>query len=74
MSLTLSGADLLEVTGYKRPKDQLVELRRRGFHRAVISKTTGRVILERAHYDAICAGATSPKAPRLRPSLRTVPA
>lgn len=71
--LTLSEAQLREVTGYRQPYKQLAELQRRGFHRARLSKVTGKVILERAHYDAVCAGAVPVSAPpRLRPSLRAV--
>ncbi len=71
-SLTLSVDEVVELTGYRRPSAQLVELQRRGFHRARLSPVTGRVILERAHYDAVCAGQVAPNAPRLRPSLRMV--
>jgi hypothetical protein len=44
--------------GYKRPADQLAELRRQGFFRARISRLTGRIVLEREHYVAVCRGAT----------------
>lgn len=71
-ALTLTPDELLELTGYRRPSAQLSELLRRGFHRARISRISGRVILERAHYDSVCAGQVAPHAPRLRPSLRVV--
>jgi hypothetical protein len=72
--ITLSLDEIKQVTNYKRPGDQLVELHRRGFYRARIGKVTGQVILERAHYDAICAGAGQPgnDSTRARPTLRSV--
>lgn len=75
-SITLSPEELLQVTGgYKRPGDQLQELRRQGFHRARLAKVAGGVILERAHYDAVCAGRQPEEAPgpQVRPpKLRSV--
>jgi hypothetical protein len=73
--LTLSVAEIERLTGgYKRPKDQLAELHRQGFFRARIGRVTHQVILERAHYDAICAGAiqSGSERPRVRPALRSV--
>lgn len=56
--------------GYKRPSDQLAELRRQGFFRARLSRITGRVVLEREHYTAVCQG-TSPTAnSATRPKVR----
>lgn len=54
--------------GYVRGADQLRELHARGFVRAYRSKVTGRVVLERAHHDAVVRGqygqqATPPAAP-----------
>lgn len=74
MSITLSAEELIALTGYKRPGDQLAELLRQGFLRARRSRVTGEVILERAHFEAVCAGAGQqrPSVPRLRPSLRAV--
>lgn len=74
MNITLSSGELEAITGYKRPGDQLVELQRQGFSRARRSRTTGDIILERAHYDAVCAGAKPDQRPRVRPPLmlRTV--
>lgn len=74
--ITLSEQELRELTGgYKRPGDQLRELHRQGFNRARIGRVNGRVILERAHYDAVCAGrdiVTAP-GPQVRPpQLRAV--
>lgn len=51
----LSRAEIESVTGYRRPSEQLAELKKRGFYRARRSPTTGAVILERPHYEAICA-------------------
>jgi len=73
MSATLSPQEIDDVTGYRRPADQLAELHRQGFYRARRSPTTGQIILERAHYDAVCAGAKPPQAPRVRaPILRSL--
>jgi len=44
--------ELLAITGYRRPGDQLRELHRQGFHRARRSRVSGRIILERPHFDA----------------------
>ena len=58
------------VTGYKTHKRQVKELHRQGFYRARIS-ATGNVILERAHFDAVCAGDKPAKEPIVRnPFLR----
>lgn len=71
MSITLSEQELREITGYKRAADQLPALHRQGFFRARRSTTTGDVILERAHYDAVCAGQVAKKEPVVRePSVR----
>lgn len=71
-SITLTAAELVEVTGYRRAAEQLAELQRRGFVRARKSRL-GDVILERAHYDAVCSGAqASADQPRVRPVLRAV--
>lgn len=66
MEATLSASEIEAVTDYKRPADQLAELLRQGFYRARTSPRTGRVILERAHYDAVCAGAKPVKSPQVR--------
>lgn len=68
MSAILSKTELHEVTGYRRCADQLAELLRQGFYRARRSPVDGSVILERSHYDAICAGAGKPaNEPTVRP-------
>lgn len=63
--LTLTEDELHELTGYTQPAKQLEELRRRGFHRAYRSRA-GRVTLERAHYEAVCAGAQQQAKPKVR--------
>lgn len=58
--------------GYSQPAKQLQELHRQGFWRARRSRLTGAIILERAHYEAVCrgddsgVGSTSPE-PVLQP-------
>lgn len=70
---TMSDADLVSITGYQRPAEQLQELLRQGFYRARRSPTSGRVILERVHYDAVCAGSKPANEPRVHaPRLRRV--
>lgn len=57
--------------GYEQPRRQLTELRRQGFWRARLGMD-GKVILERAHYEAVCAGAVAPGQERrdtVRPQL-----
>lgn len=56
---TLTESELMAITGYQRPACQLRELQRQGFWRARRSRITGKVILERTHYDAVCRGETS---------------
>lgn len=69
--MLLTKEELQSLTGYKRPADQVSELHRQGFYRARTSPTSGTTILERAHYDAICAGARAPNEPKVRaPVLR----
>lgn len=53
--LILSPEEIQAVTRYKQPAAQLRELHRQGFWRARRSKADGKVVLERAHYEAICA-------------------
>ncbi|MFG6457887.1 DUF4224 domain-containing protein [Roseateles sp. BYS96W] len=67
--LMLSTDELREITGYIKPARQVEELRRQGFWRAR-RNAAGAVVLERRHYDAVCAGAGAP-APDDGPRLRT---
>lgn len=70
--LVLDADELVALTGYRRPADQLAELKRQGFSRARRSAATGTVILERAHYEAVARGQTQ-ELPRVRmPRLRAV--
>ena len=64
--LLLTVEELEALTGYRRASDQLRKLRRQGFVRARRSPL-GSVILERAHYDAVCRGPAQPASPRVRP-------
>ncbi len=57
-SLVLQDLELVELTGYQKATKQLQVLHRRGFHRAFISRA-GRVVLERAHYEAVTRGETA---------------
>lgn len=60
MTPTLDEADLERVTGYRRPAEQLRELHRQGYWRARRSPVTGRVILERPHFEAVSSGGDKP--------------
>lgn len=67
--LLLSDAELVALTGYKRASEQIAELHRQGFVRARKSMAGG-VILERAHYEAVCRG-PQVQAPKVRkPTVR----
>lgn len=75
MSIILTDNEVEQITGYKRASEQIPELHRQGFYRARRSKTTGDVILERAHYDAICAAGHAANDHRARePMLRKLKA
>lgn len=67
-SITLEPDELRRITGYARPSDQVTELLKQGFYRARRARD-GSVVLERAHYDAVCRGASAAAAnePTLRP-------
>lgn len=60
-SVTLSAEELRELTGYRAPSKQLQELHRQGFWRARRAPITGRVIVERSHYQAVTQGADTKK-------------
>lgn len=64
-TLTLTPAELKQLTGYEQPSRVLAELHRQGFHRARRDRF-GQVVLERAHYDAVCAGAVEARKPKVR--------
>lgn len=55
--IVLSDDEIVEITGgYTQPARQIEELHRQGFVRARRGAASGRVIVERAHYEAVCAG------------------
>jgi hypothetical protein len=53
--LTLTSDELAAYTGYQRPGDQLRALHEQGFVRAHLNRL-GAVVLERAHFTAVCEG------------------
>jgi hypothetical protein len=65
-TIVLSDDELRMITRYSQPSKQLFELHRQGFHRARLGRVGG-VLLERAHYEAVCAGRVSAEAPHVRP-------
>ena len=69
-SLTLSTNEIEELTGYRQAHSQLIELRKQGFHRARRSPA-GHVVLERAHYQAVCAGQDGIQPPADQPMLKS---
>lgn len=64
--VTMNDAELVAITRYSRTAEQLAELHRQGFHRARRGRTGG-VVLERAHYEAVCAGRVAVAVPKVRP-------
>ncbi len=66
MTITLSPEEIEALTGYRLAARQLDMLHRAGFYRARLGPT-GSVILERAHYDAVCAGIQQPARPKINP-------
>lgn len=67
--ILLTAEEVAEVSGgFTRATAQLAELHRQGFWRARLSRVTGAVVLERAHYLAVCTGAPSAPAPATEPS------
>lgn len=71
--LLLSQEEIAELTRYSRPGEQLTELHRQGFYRARRDRF-GQVVLERAHYDAVCGSPVTkgPTAAAPEPQLRPV--
>lgn len=73
MEATLSDDEIVHLTGYKRQTEQLRELRKLGYWRARRSPLTGRVILERPHFEAVSRGgdpAPKDSGPKLRKTTR----
>jgi len=52
--LTLSDAEINNLTRYRKPQRQVAELRKRGFAMATIVR--GKVSLPRDHYLSVCQG------------------
>lgn len=72
-SLNLAEWEVREAAaGYKRPADQLRELHQRGFVRAHRAGPSGKVVLERAHYEAVTRGQFGQPAAS-QPAERTKP-
>lgn len=76
MSVLLSDDEVEALAGgLTQPQRQLEELRKQGFWRVRLSRAH-KVILERAHYEAVCAGAVQPAANqpgnRERPQLQSI--
>lgn len=67
-SIKLTPEELADLTGNKQAAKQLAELHRRGFHRAYIGRHG--LVLERAHYEAVCQGAIERPRPKLHPIVR----
>ena len=63
-TLTLTADELHALTGYRWARKQLEALHARGFWRAYIN-VCGRVVLERAHYDAVCRGDSQRPKPKM---------
>lgn len=68
MNITLTPQELVELTGYRRGGDQLKALHAAGYWRARLAPT-GRVVVERVHFEAVCKGQTAGSAAP-RPKLR----
>lgn len=68
-SLCLSKEEIIALTKKHHPSKQLEILLSRGFYRAYRVDGMGDVILERAHYEAVCMGgiATNKPRPKVRP-------
>lgn len=64
--LLLSHAELVALTGCKLPSAQLAALKTQGFHRAQCNPAD-QVVLERAHYEAVCRGESQATRPRVKP-------
>ncbi len=64
--ITLTEPELVELTRYSRADRQLAVLHLRGFARAFIGRD-GKVVLERAHFEAVCRGEVQPARPRVKP-------
>lgn len=78
--ITLSHEEIKALTGGRtQPRRQVKRLKELGYWRAHLDR--GKAVLERAHYEAVCAGRVEPgadpvhtKRPTVRPLLRRRPA
>lgn len=74
MTPVMTDEELHALTGYAQRSKQLRVLHERGFWRAWRTPITGRVILEREHYEAVCRGADAQeikrgtRQPQVRPA------
>ncbi len=66
LSLSLSEEEVFELIGYEQPATQVKRMRELGFWLTWRHLKSGRCIVPRAHYLAVCAGA--------RPQESTAPA
>lgn len=71
VDIVMTVDELIALTGYRDPGKQVAELHRQGYFRARRSRLGG-VILERAHYDAVCRGQAGAPRPQLKPKPLTV--
>lgn len=66
VDIVLTADELYGITRYRSAAKQLAELHRQGFCRARLGRVGG-VVLERAHYEAVCASRVTVEAPHVRP-------
>lgn len=52
----LSPKEIFDLTGYSQPSKQVEALISRGFTRTYRDKRSGRVVVERCHFEAVCRG------------------
>jgi len=68
VTVLLSAEEISEVTGYRKPALQVRELHSRGFVRARVN-VLNRVVLERAHFEAVCSTTSGAISAAHRPQL-----
>ncbi len=75
LGLLMTAEEIAALVEYRQPVKQVEELHRQGFWRARRGAVSGRVILERSHYEAVCGGARlgmpigkRPPEPKLQPA------
>lgn len=72
VSPVLSAEEIVLLTRYSRPADQLRELHQRGYTRAYLR--SGQVVLERPHFEAVSRGVYGVIGEVARPRPRVKPA